>query len=108
MERTPLDIVRDVYDAFARQDLDAVLELVDPAIVVTQDPALPWGGHYVGREGFGEFAVARLPHRLGRDGGVDVPSRRRRRAARSHGWDDPNHRHRVRHPGVPHLDGAPC
>ena len=39
--------VRRIYDAFARGDLDAV---------ITQDPALPWGGHYVGRDGIAEFA----------------------------------------------------
>lgn len=57
MERTALDVVRDIYDAFARRDLDAVLELVDPGIVITQDPALPWGGRHVGHEGLGEFAM---------------------------------------------------
>jgi uncharacterized protein len=58
MERTPLDVVRDIYAALARRDLDAVTEFLDPGIEVTQDSALPWGGHYVGRDGFGEFAVA--------------------------------------------------
>ena len=57
MEPTPLDVVREIYDALARRDLRAVLDLTDPAIVVTQDPALPWGGRFVGWEGFGELAV---------------------------------------------------
>ena len=62
MERSPLDVVTDIYDAFARQDFRAVLDLVDASIVVTQDPALPWGGRFVGHEGFGAFALNLLTH----------------------------------------------
>jgi ketosteroid isomerase-like protein len=36
-------IVREVYDAFERQDLEGLLALVDPDCVVTQDASLPWG-----------------------------------------------------------------
>jgi uncharacterized protein len=60
MEPTPLDVVGDIYDAFARKDLDAVLALMDPEIVITQDPALPWGGRHLGHEGLVEFAVTLL------------------------------------------------
>ena len=60
IEPTPLDVVTDIYDAFARHDLQAVLDLVDEAIVVTQDPALPWGGRFVGHDGFGDFALKLL------------------------------------------------
>jgi ketosteroid isomerase-like protein len=55
----PIDVVKHVYDAFARLDLDAVLELADPDIVIVQDPALPWGGRHVGRDGVITF-VTRL------------------------------------------------
>lgn len=60
MHRTPLDVVRAIYDAFADRDLDAVLRLTDPEIVVTQDPALPWGGRHVGHDGLGAFVMALL------------------------------------------------
>lgn len=53
----PIEIVRDIYEAFGRGDLDAVLERCAPDAVLTQDPRLPWGGRYVGRDGIAEFAV---------------------------------------------------
>lgn len=56
--RTPLDVVSDVYAALAAKDLDAVLALCDPEVVVIQDDALPWGGHHVGPDGFASFAIA--------------------------------------------------
>ena len=58
--RTALDVVRRIYQAFADKDLDAVLGLVDPGIVVTQDPALPWGGRFEGHDGLGRLVQALL------------------------------------------------
>jgi len=54
----PIEIVARAYEAFARQDLDALLDMADPEVVVTQDAALPWGGRHVGREGVIDFATA--------------------------------------------------
>jgi ketosteroid isomerase-like protein len=51
-------IVRQVYDAFERQDLEGLLALVDPNCVVTQDASLPWGGRHVGHDGVSAFAFA--------------------------------------------------
>jgi hypothetical protein len=51
-------IVEQIYEAFGRQDLDSLLTLVDPDCVVTQDPALPWGGRHVGHDGVATFAFA--------------------------------------------------
>ena len=51
-----LAIVREVYGAFERNDLEALLDLTDPNCVVTQDPKLPWGGEFVGHEGVTNFA----------------------------------------------------
>jgi ketosteroid isomerase-like protein len=56
--RTPLDIVREVYAALAAKDLDRVVTLCDPEVVVTQDDALPWGGHHIGADGLARFAIA--------------------------------------------------
>lgn len=57
MTSRPIDIVRHIYEAFARGDLEAVMERCAPDAVVTQDPRLPWGGRYVGRDGIAEFAI---------------------------------------------------
>ncbi|MGK2948371.1 MAG: nuclear transport factor 2 family protein [Acidimicrobiales bacterium] len=54
----PIDVVTEIYAAFASKDLDAILHLTDPAIVVTQDPALPWGGRHEGHDGLGAFMMA--------------------------------------------------
>jgi uncharacterized protein len=51
-----VDVVRRIYDAMAGRDLTSLLTLLDPALVITQDERLPWGGRYVGHEGFGQFA----------------------------------------------------
>jgi ketosteroid isomerase-like protein len=51
-------VITRVYEAFARQDLDALLALVDPDFVVTQDESLPWGGRHVGPDGATTFAFA--------------------------------------------------
>jgi ketosteroid isomerase-like protein len=52
-----VDVVREIYDALAAKDVVRLVELLDPSIVLDQDPALPWGGHYEGHEGFADFAA---------------------------------------------------
>ena len=52
-----IEVVRRIYEAFARGDLDAVMAECAADVVVGQDPALPWGGRYVGRDGIAEFAL---------------------------------------------------
>ncbi len=47
-----------IYDAMAARDIEALLALVDPECVITQDDRLPWGGRHVGHDGFGAFALA--------------------------------------------------
>ena len=53
-----IEIIRELYQAFATQGLDRVLELCDPDCVVTQDGALPWGGRYEGLDGVATFGLA--------------------------------------------------
>jgi len=53
-----IEIVQQIYEAFAQQDLEALLALVDPDCVVTQDESLPWGGRHVGHDGVTTFAFA--------------------------------------------------
>ncbi len=56
----PLEVIQRIYAAFADRDLDTILALVSPEMVLTQDPALPWGGRYEGHDGFGQFSLALL------------------------------------------------
>jgi ketosteroid isomerase-like protein len=53
-----VDLVHRAYDAFFAGDLDAAMAVAQPDIVLRQDPALPWGGRYQGRDGVAEFALA--------------------------------------------------
>src|SRR5207245_4805830 len=57
---TNRDVVAELYAAFARRDLPAVLALADPEIVVAQTDLLPWGGTYRGHEGLKAFTAALL------------------------------------------------
>ena len=54
---TEIEVVREVYAAMAARDFDRLFELIDPTFVVTQDPALPWGGRHVGHDGLATFAL---------------------------------------------------
>ena len=49
-------MVAAIYEALEAKDVERLAELFSPSIVLDQDPALPWGGHYEGHEGFIEFA----------------------------------------------------
>src|SRR4051794_40223047 len=42
----------------AARDFDTLFALVDPAVVITQDERLPWGGRHVGHDGLATFAGA--------------------------------------------------
>ena len=56
----PIEVVRRLYQAFAERDLAVIPQLVSPDVVITQDPALPWGGRYEGHDGMGEFTLKLL------------------------------------------------
>lgn len=51
-------VVRDIYAAMAARDVERLARLLDERVVVTQDPALPWGGRFEGHDGFVAFAGA--------------------------------------------------
>jgi ketosteroid isomerase-like protein len=55
---TDIEVVQAVYAAMAAKDFGALFELLDPEIVVTQDPRLPWGGRFEGHDGFATFGLA--------------------------------------------------
>lgn len=45
------ELVRNVYDAYARRDVAAALSHFSPEIEYVQTDLLPWGGRYQGIEG---------------------------------------------------------
>ncbi len=47
-QRSPLQIAQESYESFERDDIDAVLADLDPAIVWEQAQGLPHGGTYHG------------------------------------------------------------
>jgi len=53
-----IELVREVYTAMAARDVGRRFELIDPTFVVTQDPALPWGGRHVGHNVAFDIPVA--------------------------------------------------
>jgi hypothetical protein len=55
---TDIEVVEAIYAAMAGRDLERLFSLIDPAVVVTQDPSLPWGGRHEGHDGFAAFALA--------------------------------------------------
>ena len=55
-----IEIIQQIYEAFAHQDLEDLLSLIDFDCVVTQDASLPWGGRYVGHDGVTSFALAMI------------------------------------------------
>lgn len=44
------ELVRSVYDAYARRDIAAALSAFSPTVEYVQTDALPWGGSYRGIE----------------------------------------------------------
>ena len=52
-----VEVVRAIYAAMAARDFTRLFELVADDVVVTQDERLPWGGRYVGHDGFATFGV---------------------------------------------------
>ena len=56
---TDIETVEAIYAAMAGRDTDTLFRLVDPAIVVTQDDRLPWGGRFEGHDGFDGMMLGR-------------------------------------------------
>jgi ketosteroid isomerase-like protein len=51
MSTGPEELVRRIYDAYARRDLAAALASFSPEVEYVQTDLLPWGGRYCGLEG---------------------------------------------------------
>jgi hypothetical protein len=52
------ELVEQIYAALAARDVDGILARLHPDCVITQDARLPWGGRFVGHDGFLTFAAA--------------------------------------------------
>ena len=48
-------IIEDLYSAFSRRNLPAILGFLSADVEITQSAALPWGGDYRGHEGVKQF-----------------------------------------------------
>ncbi|WP_179382496.1 nuclear transport factor 2 family protein [Streptomyces sp. SA15] len=59
---TNIDVVRSIYDAFGRKDIDGLMGLLDPTVEIYQTDQLPWGGRYRGLEGAQEFLGKLVSH----------------------------------------------
>jgi uncharacterized protein len=54
---TDVEVVQAIYAAMGARDFDRLFPLLHPDLVITQDPAVPWGGRYVGHDGFATFGL---------------------------------------------------
>jgi ketosteroid isomerase-like protein len=61
-EHPDVVVVRAYYDALQARDFETLFSLLDPECVITQDPAVPWGGRYEGTDGFLEFGATLVSH----------------------------------------------
>lgn len=55
MAQDNVDVVQAAWDAFGRGDLDAATNIVAPDGEITAPATLPWGGTFLGPEGFRDF-----------------------------------------------------
>src|SRR5437763_8949586 len=55
MSESPTDVVRSMYDAFARADIATILNTLDQQIDWRSPENLPHGGHFNGRDGVAQF-----------------------------------------------------
>ena len=58
--QTNVEVIQGIYAAFSRGDIAAILAVIDPQseLVFEGSPAIPWAGHFKGREGWGSFFQA--------------------------------------------------
>ena len=55
MSQENVRVVKELYEAFFRRDMGAIVARVWPEFEVKQTTAVPWGGTYRGAEGLVEF-----------------------------------------------------
>jgi uncharacterized protein len=62
MAQDNVDVVQGAWDAFGRGDIDAATALLAPEGEITAPSTLPWGGTFLGPEGFRDFLRGLLSH----------------------------------------------
>jgi uncharacterized protein len=55
MAKDNVDVVQHAWDAFGRGDIDGAVEAIAPTAETRVPESLPWGGTYIGPDGFREF-----------------------------------------------------
>lgn len=55
---TNIDIVRSIYEAGMKGDINGTLPFLDPDVVIHEAASLPYGGEYHGLEGFSRLLAA--------------------------------------------------
>jgi uncharacterized protein len=55
LSQADVELVRTLYEAFDRKDLDGVVGLLGDEMVAHVAPGVPWSGSYYGPEGFRRF-----------------------------------------------------
>jgi uncharacterized protein len=55
MAKDNVDVVQQAWDAFARGDIDGAVEAIAPSAETRVPESVPWGGTYVGPDGFRDF-----------------------------------------------------
>jgi ketosteroid isomerase-like protein len=55
-----IGVVQAVYTGMAARDVEQILANLSAECVITQDARLPWGGRFVGHDGFLTFGAALL------------------------------------------------
>jgi ketosteroid isomerase-like protein len=57
MAKDNVDVVQHAWDAFGRGDIEAVVESIAPTAETRVPESVPWGGTYVGPDGFRDFLM---------------------------------------------------
>jgi hypothetical protein len=55
MSTPALQVVQNLYEAFARRDMASIFAGLSPEVEIEQSEELPWGGRYRGHAGAREF-----------------------------------------------------
>jgi len=55
MAKDNVDVVQGAWDAFARGDIDGAVEAFAPNAEMRVPESVPWGGTYIGQDGFRDF-----------------------------------------------------
>ena len=64
MAQDNVDVVQGAWDAWAAGDIEAATNIVAPEGEITAPSSLPWGGTFLGPEGFRDFLAGLLTHFL--------------------------------------------